>query len=409
MKGKQVYNEKENKFTIKSRHAQYYFGIMNRAAKIYNQGENYILTGLDLFDQERQQIDAAWEWIFNVDQSPVIDELLSIYGGTTSEITDIRYDMESEQIPRLEYCRQAAKRTNNKLNESKIINKLANCNYAIGRINKAIILHEESLELSTLLDDLQGQAASLGNIGLCYAAHGDFPRAIQYYVQALPIKRLVNDRKGQAQTVCNLGIAYRRTGKLKLGMLYHFQQRAIAHEVGAKSTEGLALGCLGICYLELGMPKVALQFHYQHLEISREIRDRRNESAVLTNIASVLLELGEKEQALENIRQCLIIKQEIKDTIGEATALNNIGEIYFMLGDNDTAIEYFDYSLKIKEESKNHMGIAYTSWQKGLALAQKKEIENAIILMDKYVQYLTSINHPKVDEYKEKMQLIRHS
>lgn len=217
-----------NANTAQSRHANYYFQVMEMIEEMYLQGMKGNNTSLAIFDQEKLQIDAAWNWVIKHSPSQATDNLLIKYGKITSNIIDMRYHMERENLNRINLCLGAARRCYDLETECKLLNNLANTLYALGRINDAIEIHVRRVDLAEKLGDMQGKASSLGNLGLALASIGDLSKAIEHYKEAISLKRALNDRLGEAQTLCNLGTAHRRLGNLSLGMLYYHQQLAIA-------------------------------------------------------------------------------------------------------------------------------------------------------------------------------------
>lgn len=63
-------------FTARLRHARHYAALAAHADDAYEEGGDGIARGLAMFDGERPQIDAAWNWLMIRAGSPDLDELL---------------------------------------------------------------------------------------------------------------------------------------------------------------------------------------------------------------------------------------------------------------------------------------------------------------------------------------------
>jgi hypothetical protein len=57
---------------------------------------------LNLFDQERGQIDASWLWVSQQEPAAETDLLLLAYADATASIGELRHRLREERIPQLE-------------------------------------------------------------------------------------------------------------------------------------------------------------------------------------------------------------------------------------------------------------------------------------------------------------------
>ena len=79
----------------------------------------------------------------------------------------------------------------------------------IGQYQQAIELHQQSLAIDHAIGDRQGEAVSLGNLGLInYRYLGQYQRSIELHQQSLAIEREIGDRQGEAISLNNLGSAH---------------------------------------------------------------------------------------------------------------------------------------------------------------------------------------------------------
>ncbi len=207
---------------------------------------------------------------------------------------------------------------------------------------------QQSLIIYKAIQDRQGEANSLGNLGNAYQSLGEYEKAIDYHEQSLAIKREIGDRKGEANSLGSLGISYHFLGQQKKAICYHKQSLAIKQEIGDGKGEANSLGNLGDVYHSLGQYERAINYQEQSLYIKQEIRNRRGEVASLVSLGSSYESLGQFERALDFYEQSLVISREIKDRRGEVASLNNSGSVrQQLLQQPEKAIENYQDCLKI--------------------------------------------------------------
>ena len=81
-------------------------------------------------------------------------------------------------------------------------------------LRQAIKKWSEALPLIRQVEDKQGEATTLNNIGSVYDALGDKQQALNYYNQSLPLMRQVEDKRGEAATLGNIALVERDRGNL---------------------------------------------------------------------------------------------------------------------------------------------------------------------------------------------------
>ncbi|WP_141705407.1 tetratricopeptide repeat protein, partial [Microcystis aeruginosa] len=72
-----------------------------------------------------------------------------------------------------------------------------------------IEFYQQSLTIAKEIGDRQGEANSLGSLGIAYRSLGQYQKAIEFYQQSLTIAKEIGDRQGEANSLGSLGIAYR--------------------------------------------------------------------------------------------------------------------------------------------------------------------------------------------------------
>ena len=370
------------------KHAKHYLKILREAAKIYKNGYENILNGLEIFDREWVNIKAGQSWAngfvrisrrLNKSDRKFVLQTASSYANDGVEITNMRLHSR-DKINWHEMGLNAARIMRDRSAEGAHLGNLGQAYAALGETRKAIEYYEQALKISREIGDRRGEGADLGNLGSAYAALGEIRKAIDYYEQALKISREIGDRRGEGADLGNLGNAYAALGETRKAIDYCEQALNIDREIGDRRGEGNRLSNLGSAYADLGETRKAIDYYEQALKIAREIGDRRGEGNRLSNLGSAYADLGETRKAIELHEQALNIAREIGDRRGEENCLGNLGNAYAALGEIHKAIELHEQALNIAREIGDRMGEGADLGNLGLAYAALGETHKAIKL-----------------------------
>jgi tetratricopeptide (TPR) repeat protein len=251
-----------SQFSIETRlrHARYYVQIASHSQwELYLKGQ--VIEALALFDRERRQIDAGWQWAMDHSRyatpdtrtpDPDVDRLLLDFANATAYVGQLRYDVRRERIPQLEAQRDAARRLGRKEPEMHALNNIGRDYNDIGNYHQAIESLEQSLAVAREIGHRQGEGNALGNLGIAYKNLGEYQRAIEYYEQQLVIVREIGDRRGEGQALGNLGIAYKNLGEYQRAIEYYEQGLVIDREIGDIQGEATDSWNLGLLYERQG-------------------------------------------------------------------------------------------------------------------------------------------------------------
>ncbi|GDZ96297.1 TPR repeat-containing protein [Planktothrix agardhii CCAP 1459/11A] len=226
---------------------------------------------------------------------------------------------------------------------------------AISQFREALQSWEQALTIYREIGNRQGEANSLGNLGIAYDSLGQYQKAIDFHQQYLEISREIGDRLGEAASLGNLGNAYDSLGQYQKAIAFYEQYLEISREIEYRQGEAISLGNLGNAYYSLGQYQKAIDFHQQSLEIEREIGDRLGEANSLGSLGNVYHSLGQYQNAIDFHQQFLEMAREIGDRQGESIGLNNLGNTLLktnQLAEAETALRA---SIKIHETLRSEL------------------------------------------------------
>jgi CHAT domain-containing protein/Tfp pilus assembly protein PilF len=259
----------------------------------------------------------------------------------------------------------------------------------LGEKQKALDYHSQALPLRRTVEDHQGEAYTLLNLGSIYNSLGEAQKALEYYNQALPLMRVIGDRRGEAGTLGNIASVYKNLSEYQKALDYYGQALHLFRAGGDRRTEARVLNNVGQIYRDLGERQKALDHYGQALPLHRAVGDRQGEASTLTNIGLVYSDLGEKQKALEFYNQGLLLSRAVGYRQGEATMLHNIGAIYDSLGERQKALDYYGQALLLKRAVGDPNGEAVTLYRiarverdRGDLIEARAQIEAALAITE---------------------------
>jgi tetratricopeptide (TPR) repeat protein len=328
------------------RHARHFVEIGEAADKLYE--EHDVIRGLQLFDRERANIEAAFEWLQSRSDSECTTLLMELVAAVT-HTSHLRFH-PYQNIRWREAQRRAARAIRRRDHEGAALMALGDAHLVLGNPRKATEFHQEALAIFREIGDRRAEGYCLYNLGSSYLAVGDAPKAAEFYASHLTLSRDIGDRLGEGGALAGLGNAYLTLGDArKAGEMYE-EALVIFHEIGDLPRLGKSLCNLGHAYLALGDAPKAIQSYEQALIIDREIHNRRSEGAALMGLGNAYLALDDVHKAIASYEEALVILREVGDRLGEGRQLGNLGDAYQALGEIDKAIDFYEKALVILRE-----------------------------------------------------------
>jgi tetratricopeptide (TPR) repeat protein len=362
-------------------HAEYYQIVLEVAEHLYLKGSAEVLSGLDLFDRERRNIETGQAWAAAAPADDPAAARLCLDYLVGANVLHLRQHPR-QQIGWLEQAAAAAHEIGDRHDEGTVLGNLGEAYLALGETRRAIEYLEQSLVIAREIDDRRGGGATLTNLGFAYASLGETRRGIEHHEHALVLMRETGDRRGEGTTLNNLGFAYACLGETRRAIEVYEQGLVIARESGNRRGEGIVLGNLGNAYRALGETRRAIEYHEQSLVIAREIGDRYGEGLALDNLGRAYSDLGETRRAIELYEQSLATTREIGNRRGECIALGSLGSAYGDLGDTRRAIEHYEQKLVIAREIGDRHDEGNALGSLGIAYAALGETRHAIELYE---------------------------
>ncbi|MDD4858454.1 MAG: tetratricopeptide repeat protein, partial [Candidatus Krumholzibacteria bacterium] len=206
--------------------------------------------------------------------------------------------------------------------------------------------------------------------GALAEARGNKQEALGLFQQALAMQEEENNVQGRLGAHLRLGYLRSYMGEYAKA-IHHYTYALEAYEK-TNSLYGLgwALGGLALTYHKLGDFKRAEEFYRRVLGVKRRIGDERGAAWSLNSLGMVADMQGRYRDALSFENEAMTIYERIGDRSGMGEALYGIGNVYFYLGDYERALKHYEKSFDVASETGNGyllgkvvsgMGSAYQS------------------------------------------------
>jgi len=287
------------------------------------------LAALTAFDRERENLLAAVEWAYNVQEWGLVTRL----SANLVNFFDIRsLWADWEQVGKKAV--EASKEMEDKWQLGAALNRLASVYQRQGKWPEAAETYKRALCIARELGERgrQGEAVTLMNLGSVYLRQGRWNEAIGKFEESLRIRRELSDRHGEGQTLMNLGNVYAQQGRWEEAIECYEKDLAICRELGDRHGEGKTLMGLGNVYADLGRWDEAMECYKESLRILQELKAYPDLVICHRQMASLSLRADDSSACFDHLAQALGLALQIHPKLVVDT-IDRIVDIAKGLGD----------------------------------------------------------------------------
>jgi tetratricopeptide (TPR) repeat protein len=316
------------------------------------------------------------------------DKALQIYDVCIAELKDLQ-SKESNTASRYETMLGL------------LYNNIGNVYFDRGDNPKALDYYFRSLKVVEKMNDLGGQATSLGNIGIIYAIQKNYDQAIIFLLKSLKLEKESGHEKYSGSTLNNIGNIYLEKGEFEKAAEYQYKsleaRKAVSDKVGIASSyaslanisfkQGQVMEKSGEKELAATTfyPK-ALEYYLESYKIMKEIGDKRGLAELACNVGSALNELGREKEALSYCKEALEISVEIKTLNEEKAACKCLYDSYKVLNNTNEALKYYENFIRIRDTLNSEERIRdITQKQFEFAYAKRAAADSVKVAGEKFI------------------------
>lgn len=310
---------------LERRHATYYAAVAAAAAAAALLGPEQP-RALDELSREHDNLRAALAWMERND-----GELLAATCSALWRFWYLRSHFD-EGRRRLATALAGAVEQEN-LVFANLLSGAASLAWAQGDHGQAAELYERSLALRRRLDDGDGVARTLNNLGNVAMRRGEYAQAAERYNEATALFRQQGGHGAMVETLHNLGLATLYLGEPQPARAAFAEALARARAAGNSRTAAYALNNLGLALLGEGVDAEARASFEESLALQRELGSREGAAASLNNLGHVALRQGSPAEAESHFAESLALRQELGDRVGVAACLEGFACLAAALGE----------------------------------------------------------------------------
>lgn len=193
---------------------------------------------------------------------------------------------------------------------------------------KGIYYGEQTLALATRLNYPKGKALAYLVLGLNYENKADFSKALNAYFNALKVYEDLDEQNGIAACLSNIGNVYLAEKTYDKAEEYYLKALAINRQTGNKVYMSVNLANLGNIYLSKDRIEEALKYITEALQINQENGDKNTEVINRINLGSAYVSRHDYPPALDNFKKALDLAFEVQDQYMQAASYVCLGVAY---------------------------------------------------------------------------------
>lgn len=192
-----------------------------------------------------------------------------------------------------------------------VLNELGTLYKKQNDLDKSQQSFQQALDLSTAITDSVQIANSMNNLGIVYELRKDFDKAMDLYLKSAVIKEKLNDKNGVCYNLDNIGHLLGLTGKYDEARIYFDQAIALRKELGDQMGLAISLNNMGELLHEKGDIDLARQYLLESLVISTAIDFKDLRRHTLSVMADGYKAQRKFEEALNYYTQSTALKDSI--------------------------------------------------------------------------------------------------
>jgi len=233
---------------------------------------------------------------------------------------------------------------------------------ALGLTAAARSYHEKALAIRRRIDDQDGLAVSLHNLGALLMEKKDSEAALPYLQQAAELYRARQAGAGLGRVLLHIGIWHEQAGDTAEAMHCYEQawEHATAPDVDNPADEAAALNSLGALEVTTGNAARGMRLLEQARRIFRQLDKTSGLASASYHYGVAQCKLGAMREAAGALREAERLFKKTGDQAGEATALIAIAAIASQSGLQPLAYDLLMQAGKLQKTMPDRQSYART-------------------------------------------------
>jgi signal transduction histidine kinase len=240
---------------------------------------------------------------------------------------------------------------------------------------KAINNGLKGVNLSRKINFPQGEGKTLNDLSIIYIDLGKLDSAIILLNEAIEIRQGLSDELGVAAIHNKLGIIYQNQSQLEKALIENLKALEIYEKENVPQYITHVKNNMANIHFRLGNYEKAIDIHKEALKLREQTKDYIGMGHSYVNIGNVYNEINNEELAIKNYKKGINIFEQENDDKSLALALNNLGSVYLDINDLKNSKKNLEEALRLREKIGDTKGICSTNILLG-QLYTKPPIQN---------------------------------
>ena len=220
-------------------------------------------------------------------------------------------------------------------------------------IGKAIDYGEEGLGLSRALEWDSKEGDFLLATGLAKVRADDFPTAMEYFDKARGIYERLNDMDGLADVLSNIGGVYAQIRKNEEALKYYKEALPIRVEINDQRGIAVLYANIGIVYGQEKEYKQSHSYFNKALKIFKSEGSRFHEAIMYTSIGYAYEAEQRYDEALVVLKKSYELNEKIGNVFRQGEAASKIAEVYALQKNYKAAAKYAELTVRVLDSTGN--------------------------------------------------------
>lgn len=224
-----------------------------------------------------------------------------------------------------------------------------------------VIASDHYYRALTLLEEINPQnsatlerAIALNGLGNIYLHHGEAKKALDNFRGALTAMRELNNREGEAENLLDIGRYMMQTGEADSA--YHYFREAMDQYIKVNSLSGMSI-CfrqIGALYMQKGEPESAAIYLESAYNSLKETSDRLNLMKAALLLGELSIGRGAYERATSYLQEATDIANELQLPVYQEKANKLMGKLYSGRGNATAALEAYERGEQYARRNSNN-------------------------------------------------------
>lgn len=255
-----------------------------------------------------------------------------------------------------------------------------------GKLDSAIFLGNQALELSQELNFQSGVGESTRALGSFLCFQGDYDEATTHFQAGLKAFKVVGNKRGEAGILGNLGNVYFGKGLYGKALDFHVQALDLFEALNDENGIAITTNCLGTAYIEQKRYDKALHYFEIADSLSEKVKSPLNVMSTKINIGDVYVIKENFNLAQNYYEEALAVAIALEHELGISFVRRSLGKMHLESGN----------LLQAKEELSAALDLFITQKDQ-FRQAEVKGVLGDLALLENDPELAIQLNHEALD------------